>query len=146
MGIVYHLFLLLIAIGTVGMTQASGEILPRFGDDSGQEHDVEAVSTQGLRLWLYPQHRRKQLLALIITDKTEAVSSRILTDLRRGVTALSGKGMYTGQDRSVLMCALTVTEVHNLKTAVAKEDPQAFVIVSPAQEILGRGFNPLMEK
>ena len=39
--------------------------------------------------------------------------------------------------------ALTVTEVHNLKAAVAKEDPQAFVIVSPAQEILGRGFNPL---
>jgi len=46
----------------------------------------------------------------------------------------------------VLMCALTVTEVHNLKNAVAKEDPQAFVIVSPAQEILGRGFNPLAEE
>ena len=71
---------------------------------------------------------------------------RILADLGRGVTALSGKGMYTGSERSVLMCALTVTEVHNLKNAVAKEDPQAFVIVSPAQEILGRGFNPLEEE
>jgi len=145
LGIVYHIFLLLIAIGTVGMTQASGEILPRFGSDSGQEH-FAAIQGKGLRSWLYPQHRRKQLLALIITDKAEAVSSRILTDLKRGVTALSGKGMYTGQDRSVLMCALTVTEVHNLKTAVAKEDSQAFVIVSPAQEILGRGFNPLAEE
>jgi uncharacterized membrane-anchored protein YitT (DUF2179 family) len=54
--------------------------------------------------------------------------------------------MYTGNDRSVLICALTITEVHNLKSAVAKEDLQAFVIVSPAQEILGRGFNPLEEK
>jgi uncharacterized membrane protein len=146
LGIVYHIFLLLIAIGTVGMTQASGEILPRFGGEIGQEHDVESGSTKSLRAWLYPQSRRKQLLALIITDKAEAVSNRILTDLRRGITALSGKGMYTGQDRSVLMCALTVTEVHNLKSAVAKEDPQAFVIVSPAQEVLGRGFNPLEEK
>jgi len=146
MGIVYHVFLLLIAIGTVGMNKATGEVLPRFGGDSVQEHDVESGSTKSLRAWLYPQHRRKQLLALIITDKAQAVSNRILTDLRRGVTALSGKGMYTGQDRSVLMCALTVTEVHNLKTAVAKEDPQAFVIVSPAQEILGRGFNPLKEQ
>jgi len=146
LGIVYHIFLLLIAIGTVGMTQASGEILPRFGADNGQEHDAESGPTQNLRAWLYPQHRRKQLLALIITDKAKAVSDRILTDLRRGVTALSGKGMYTGQDRSVLLCALTVTEVHNLKSAVAKEDPQAFVIVSPAQEVLGRGFNPLKEK
>lgn len=54
--------------------------------------------------------------------------------------------MYTGAERSILMIALTVTEALNLKSAVAKEDPQAFVIVSPAQEILGRGFNPLEEK
>jgi uncharacterized membrane-anchored protein YitT (DUF2179 family) len=53
--------------------------------------------------------------------------------------------MYTGQERSVLICALTVTEVHNLKSAVAKEDPTAFVVVSAAQEILGRGFDPLTE-
>jgi uncharacterized membrane-anchored protein YitT (DUF2179 family) len=46
----------------------------------------------------------------------------------------------------VLICALTVTEVHNLKHAVAKEDPNAFVVVSAAQEILGRGFNPLAEE
>ena len=85
-------------------------------------------------------------MALIVTDKAETVSSRILTDLKRGVTAMSGKGMYTGQERAVLLCAITVTEVHNLKAAVAKEDPQAFVIVSPAQEVLGRGFNPLEGK
>jgi uncharacterized membrane-anchored protein YitT (DUF2179 family) len=81
-----------------------------------------------------------------ITNKAEAVSSRILADLGRGVTALSGKGMYTGSERAVLMCALTVTEVHNLKSAVVKEDVDAFVIVSPAQEVLGRGFNPLEDK
>jgi len=59
---------------------------------------------------------------------------------------MTGKGMYTGRERSILLCALTVTEVHNLKSAVASEDPKAFVIVSPAQEILGRGFNPLAEE
>jgi uncharacterized membrane-anchored protein YitT (DUF2179 family) len=101
---------------------------------------------KGFRPSFAPAHRRKQLVALIITGNAEDVSRRIMTDLRRGVTALSGKGMYTGQDRSVLICALTVTEVHNLKNAVAKEDPSAFVVVSSAQEILGRGFNPLSEK
>jgi uncharacterized membrane-anchored protein YitT (DUF2179 family) len=54
--------------------------------------------------------------------------------------------MYTGREHTVLLCALTVTEVHNLKSAVAKEDPNAFVVVSPAQEVLGRGFSPLEEK
>jgi uncharacterized membrane protein len=144
LGIVYHVFLLLIAIGTVGMTKATGEVLPRFGAES--EHDEEpaqGAERSGVRAWFAPRHRRKQLLALIITNKADSVSQRILTDLKRGVTAVEGKGMYTGNDRSILICALTITEVHNLKTAVAKQDPQAFVIVSPAQEILGRGFKPL---
>ena len=85
-------------------------------------------------------------MALVITGKPEAVAGRILSDLGRGVTALSGKGMYTGQERSVLICALTVTEAHNLKFAVNKEDPNALVVVTAAQEILGRGFNPLAEQ
>ena len=91
---------------------------------------------------LAPRQRRRQLLALIIIDKPDTVSDRILTDLKRGVTAISSKGMCTGKDRSILLCALTITEAHNLKSAVAKEDPKAVVIVSPAQEILGGGFAP----
>ena len=101
---------------------------------------------KGLHAFFAPAHRRKQLIALVITGKPESVAGRILKDLGRGVTALAGKGMYTGQERSVLICALTVTEVHNLKFAVNKEDPNAFVVVSAAQEILGRGFNPLSDE
>ncbi len=146
LGAAYYVFLMLIAIGTIGMTKATGEILPRFGGDNGHESHDNHDFVKGIRSALIPQHRRKQLLAIIITDKAELVSNRILSDLKRGVTAIDGKGMYTGADRTVLICALTVTEMHNLKAAVAKEDPQAFVIVSPAQEILGRGFNVLAEK
>jgi uncharacterized membrane-anchored protein YitT (DUF2179 family) len=63
--------------------------------------------------------------------------------MNRGVTSLSGTGMYTGKAHAVLMVALTVTEVNHLKTIVNLQDPNAFVIVSPAQEVLGRGFVPL---
>ena len=144
--ILFNLFLTLVAIGTITMTRATGEVLPRFGDDSATATPSAGGKTKGLRAWIAPRQRRRQLLALIITTKAQAVSNRILSDLGRGVTAIHGRGMYTGTDRTVLMCALTVTEAHNLKTAVAKEDPQAFVIVSPAQEILGRGFKPLEEE
>jgi len=145
LGAMYYLFLFLIAIGTAGMTHATGEVLPRFGNGNDHEH-LEGATRADSHGRFAPTHRRKQLMALIVTDKAEPVSKRILSDLRRGVTALSGTGMYTHKEKYVLMCALTVTEVNHLKTAVAKEDPQAFVIVSPAQEILGRGFNPLAEK
>lgn len=145
LGIAFYVCLTIFAVGTINMTHATGEVLPRFGDESATAAPSEQGKPKGLRTLLYPRQRRRQLLALIITDHAEKVSNRILTDLKRGVTAMQGKGMYTGKDRSILMCALTVTEVHNLKTAVAKEDPNAVVIVSPAQEILGGGFAPLTE-
>ncbi len=146
LGLAYHFFLLMIAVATVGMTKATGEILPRFGDETAPAAASMEGKHTGLRALLVPRRRRRQLLAFIITNKTEQVSGRILTDLKRGVTAMQGKGMYTHKDRSILMCALTITEMHNLKSAVAKEDPKAVVIVSPAQEILGGGFAPLEEK
>jgi uncharacterized membrane-anchored protein YitT (DUF2179 family) len=129
------------------MTRATGEVLPRFGADSPtvSVSDIEN-KPQDFRSWFTHRRRRRQLLALIITGEPEKVSKRILADLGRGVTSLAGKGMYTGSERSILVCALTVTEAHTLKHAVASEDLKAFVIVSPAQEILGRGFNPLEEE
>src|SRR5688572_9729310 len=144
LGLLFYSALTMIAIATLSMTQATGEVLPRFGEES--VGTMFSLQGKGLRAFFAPRHRRRQLMALIITDKAEAVSKRVLIDLRRGMTALSGKGMYTGKDHTVLLCALTVTEVNNLKAAVAKEDPNAFVVVSPAQEILGRGFSPLEEK
>ncbi len=146
LGVLFYLFLAVFAVATINMTRATGEILPRFGEESAPAAQSMEGKHTGLRALLVPRRRRRQLLALIITDKSIEVSNRILTDLKRGVTAMQGKGMYTGKDRSILMCALTITEVHNLKSAVAKEDPKAVVIVSPAQEILGGGFAPLEEK
>ena len=145
LGLLFYFFLALVALVTISMTRASGEILPRFGEDTITSMFSTNDRPAKARPFFAPRHRRQQFVALIITGQANAVSQRIMTDLGRGVTALSGKGMYTGQDRSVLICALTVTEVHNLKHAVAKEDPTAFVVVSAAQEILGRGFNPLAE-
>jgi uncharacterized membrane protein len=144
LGLALYSSLALIAIATVTMTRASGEVLPRFGSEMVPLSREGKPS--GLKAWFVPHHRRRQLLALIITGKAEEVSKRIMSELGRGVTAMQGKGMYTGSDRTILMCALTVTEVHNLKSVVAKEDLKAVVIVSPAQEILGGGFAPLEEK
>lgn len=145
LGIGFHLFLLIVALATISMTHATGEVLPRFGEETITSMFSGNGKAKGARAFLAPRHRRRQFTAMIITAQADMVAKRIMTDLGRGVTALYGKGMYTGQDRSVLICALTVTEVHNLKHAVASEDPTAFVVVSAAQEILGRGFNPLAE-
>jgi uncharacterized membrane protein len=145
LGLLFYGFLAIFAVVTINMTRATGEVLPRFGEDTSPATFLNADRPGRRRGWFTPRSRRRQLLAMVITDRPKEVSDRVLADLGRGITALAGKGMYSGQERSILVIALTVTEVHNLKNAVAREDPSAFVIVSPAQEILGRGFNPLAE-
>lgn len=128
-----------IAIGTVQLQQAAGEVLPRFVA-------AEDVKSNRGRAWFRPSRKRPQLLTLIVTDAKEGVSNRILRDMRRGVTSLPGTGMYTGKHHDVLMVAVTITEVPKLKSIVAEADPEAFVVVIPAQEVFGFGFMPLEEQ
>ncbi len=132
--------MLLLGVFTVGLHEASGEVLPRFGVTGG---DSTGHANGRGKAWFRQSRKRRQLMALIITDKGQKVAERILAVMQRGVTALPGKGMYTGTEHAVLMCALTVTEVQHLKALVNAEDPNAFMIVTPAQEVLGKGFNPL---
>jgi uncharacterized membrane protein len=133
-----------LGLATLPLQRAAGEVLPR--------HDLAPVKTDEqaspglLRAWFRPTHRRQQLLAVIITAQADRVSQAILKSMGRGVTALTGKGMYTGQERTVLLCALTVTEIAHLKHLAAEADPQAFVVVTPAQDVFGKGFMPLEEK
>lgn len=82
-------------------------------------------------------------MAMIISDKPQEIAERVMQDLNRGVTALHGEGMYTQRAREVLMCALTETEIDALKKAIKAVDPQSFVVLMPAAEIAGRGFQPL---
>ena len=81
--------------------------------------------------------------AMIVTARPEAVAGLIMHELERGVTVLSGKGAYTGADRSVLYCVVSRTEVAQLKTLVQEADPGAFMVIGQAHEALGEGFRPL---
>jgi uncharacterized membrane protein len=135
----FYIYLVVVSFATRGLHQATGEVLPRYTTHLAQDLFSTERPT-GPRAWFRSSFRRQQLMALIITDQAQAVGEHILREMRRGVTALSGKGMYTGKEHTVLLCALTITEVGRLKAIVQQSDPNAFVIVSPAQEILGRGF------
>lgn len=79
-------------------------------------------------------------VALIISNQQEEVRKGILQDIDRGVTKLVGYGGYTNQERPVLMCVVGQSEVTKLKQIVQSIDPQAFVIVTSATEVLGEGF------
>jgi len=140
--------LVLLAVGTLTLHEATGEVLeqPRVFAALGFDRVMRPSShdrVYGTGVWQRPHGRRDEFMAMIITDKGAAVAEKVMQDLNRGVTALHGEGMYTQSARQVLICALTETEIDDIKRAVNAVDPQGFVVMLPASEISGRGFSPL---
>ncbi|WP_455721275.1 YitT family protein [Agathobacter sp.] len=78
--------------------------------------------------------------AYIITDHHKEIADRIMRDIDRGVTGMSARGMYTGQDKLVLYCVVSRREIVQVEEIVTEIDPDAFVIVSDVREVLGEGF------
>lgn len=78
--------------------------------------------------------------AYIITDKHEEIAQRIMVDIDRGVTGIHAMGMYTGEEKCVLYCVVSMREIIAVEELVSEIDPNAFVIVSDVREVLGEGF------
>jgi Uncharacterized protein conserved in bacteria (DUF2179) len=149
-GLIFNGTLFGIGFATSGIHRATGEVLPKYGEFPVIDGLREALDGQEPSLSATPAgspsrpfRRRSQFLTFVVTAQPDVVAARVLKEMHRGVTGLQGKGMYTQQDREILMIAVTTTEIAHLEQLVREEDPNAFVVVAPAQEILGRGFQPL---
>jgi uncharacterized membrane-anchored protein YitT (DUF2179 family) len=104
---------------------------------------VVALYTSGLAAELVSEGSGIVRAATIVSDHPQAVSEKIIHELKRGVTMWAGTGMYTGQTRSILFCAISRSEVNQLKAIILEADPAAFVVIGQAHEALGEGFQPL---
>ena len=139
---IFYIFLFLLTFVTIGLRRASGEVLTRYDI---ADFDFEKKFAKGEK-WFTGGRRRKELLTLIVTDRPKEVTKCILEKMTRGATLVSAEGAYTHEKRAILMVALTVTEIPQLKSLVAEAAPDSFVVVVPAQHIFGGGFMPLEEK
>lgn len=80
-------------------------------------------------------------LLYIISEVPEMIAGSVMKELERGVTALDGRGMYSGNSKNVLMCAVSRKETVSVLRLVKELDPAAFVIVSDVREVRGEGFD-----
>lgn len=79
-------------------------------------------------------------VAYIISGNIEQIAQAVLYELDRGLTRLTARGGYTGEERIILMVVLSQFEVSRLKVLVASVDPRAFMVITGATEVLGEGF------
>lgn len=81
-------------------------------------------------------------LVYIITDKVkqESITERLLKEVDTGATLIDAKGAYTREDKVMLMCVVKSFMCPRLRDVIKEEDKNAFLIISSAKEIYGKGY------
>jgi uncharacterized membrane-anchored protein YitT (DUF2179 family) len=82
----------------------------------------------------------------IISEKDEPIREAILFGLDKTGTLFEARGLYRGRHKNVFLCVVNRKQLVHLERLVAEADPEAFLIVSKAHEVLGEGFRPLRER
>lgn len=79
-------------------------------------------------------------LLLIISDKNEEIAKEIGDKIKRGTTGLFGKGMYTNEEKLVLICAASRGDISKIKIIARKIDSNSFIVITNSREVVGLGF------
>ncbi|QGU96328.1 DUF2179 domain-containing protein [Clostridium bovifaecis] len=82
----------------------------------------------------------RQKMLIIVTKKTEDVSSAVMSKLRRGITILYGEGAYTKEKINIMYCVVSPTQLPKLKQLVREIDENAFISITDTSEVQGKGF------
>lgn len=83
-------------------------------------------------------NRKKTIF--IVSYHTEQIIDVILKEVGRGATILRGEGAFTRQEKPVIFVVVSLMQIAKIKLLVQEADPQAFMIVQDAAEVMGRGF------
>lgn len=82
----------------------------------------------------------------IISEKSEAITRELtLGQVHRGVTILEGEGAYSGKKKHVILCVIKRNQIPELRRTIRDLDESAFVIVTDAKNVFGRGFENIAE-
>lgn len=77
----------------------------------------------------------------IVTDKGKEIKDLILSEAKRGVTVVRAEGGYTGNEKTVLVCAARLGEIKNIRRMIFDTDRSAFFFIANVSDINGEGFD-----
>lgn len=79
-------------------------------------------------------------MIMVVTKKDERIAEQIISRINRGVTNVDVKGMYSGEKKKMLICAVSRKQLVKVIRIISDTDPSAFVMITDSREILGEGF------
>ena len=87
--------------------------------------------------------KEEKIVFVIGNQRMDDLRNYILHDLDRGATQIKASGLYSGQEKDMLMLVVTQKEVMRIKQTIKKFEPNAFIVITDAYNIYGEGFRPL---
>ena len=111
-----------------------------FGDISKTLYSAIAVFLCGKVIDAVVYRFDYSEVAMIISPHYEQIAVAIGKELDRGSTFLHGEGAYAHKNTKVILTAVKRQQLSELKALVVKIDPDAFIIVQEAHQVLGDGF------
>ena len=99
---------------------------------------VAFVSSRVIDSLLYGMGNGKMLM--IFSDKAHEIAEAIISSSRRGVSIIPATGAYSKEQKNMLICVARKNEISGLLKTVRSIDEETFIIVSEANEVLGKGF------
>ena len=85
-------------------------------------------------------------ICYIVSEHTDDIVSEItLGQLHRGVTLLHAEGAYSHEEKQVIMCVIKRPQIAAIRRMVRAIDPKAFMVVTDAKNVFGKGFDSIVE-
>lgn len=112
-----------------------------FGDVSKALYSGIVVFLSGYFMDLVIYRFDQSKVALIVSQRPEEIAGQIGKVLDRGATYLHGEGAFSGQEKKVVLTVVKKRQLTELKALVMREDPDAFLIVQEAHQVMGEGFS-----
>jgi uncharacterized membrane-anchored protein YitT (DUF2179 family) len=82
-------------------------------------------------------------MAYIISDRYDEIRDSLLQDEGLGGTAFPVRGMYTDKEKNLIMTVVKNRKISRVTHVVRTIDPDAFMIITNAHEVIGEGFIPM---
>ena len=114
-----------------------------FGDWKIPMYSLFTVFVYGKAVDIFMQGLSFDKAVLIISDKNDLISQKIIHNMHRGGTFLYGKGMYNGTEKEIIYTVINARQVPALREYIHQIDPKAFITIINATEILGEGFQSI---
>ena len=117
-----------------------------FGDWKIPLYSWILIFVYGRTVDVILQGPRYDKTLFIISEKHELIKQKLTKDMGRRGSFISGEGMFEGKFHKIIFTTVTRREVVLLQDYIHDIDPNAFMTVLEANEVLGGGFKTLKDK